>query len=149
MLSWQIKNYNELSQEELYDILRIRAKIFVVEQNCPYNDLDNKDNIAKHVIGKEGKKIIAYARIFKEGDFYKKNTSIGRILVCGEKRKKKIGNELVEKSINFCKKNYPGKEIKISAQSHLKNFYQKLGFVYKGETYLEDGIPHCSMYLTC
>ena len=149
MLSWQIKNYNELSKEELYDILRIRAKIFVVEQNCPYNDLDNKDNTAKHVIGKEGNKIIAYARIFKEGDFYKKNTSIGRILVCVEKRKKKIGNTLVEKSINFCKKNYPGKEIKISAQSHLKIFYQKLGFVYKGETYLEDGIPHCSMYLTC
>ncbi|MDG2147867.1 MAG: GNAT family N-acetyltransferase [Flavobacteriaceae bacterium] len=149
MLYWQIKSYNKLSQEELYDILRIRAKIFVVEQNCPYNDLDKKDNIAKHVIGKEGNKIIAYARIFKEGDFYEKNTSIGRILVCGEKRKKKIGHTLVEKSINFCKKNYPGKEIKISSQSHLKRFYQKLGFVYKGEAYLEDGIPHCSMYLTC
>ncbi len=149
MLYCKIKSYNELSHEELYDILRIRAKIFVVEQNCPYNDLDNKDNIAKHVIGKDGNKIIAYARIFKEGDFYKKNTSIGRILVCVEKRKKKIGNTLVEKSINFCKKNYPGKEIKISAQSHLKIFYQKLGVVYKGETYLEDGIPHCSMYLTC
>ena len=149
MLSWQIKSYNKLSQEELYEVLRIRAKIFVVEQNCPYNDLDNKDSVAKHVIGREGNKIIAYARIFKEGDFYEKNTSIGRILVCGEKRKKKIGNTLVEKSINFCKKNYPGKEIKISAQFHLKRFYQKLGFVYKGETYLEDGIPHCSMYLTC
>ena len=89
MLSWQIKSYNKLSQEELYEVLRIRAKIFVVEQNCPYNDLDNKDSAAKHVIGREGNKIIAYARIFKEGDFYEKNTSIGRILVCGEKRKKK------------------------------------------------------------
>ena len=149
MLTWHIKSFKELSQEELYEALKIRAEIFVVEQNCPYNDLDNKDHIAKHVLGKEGEKIVAYSRIFKEGDFYKGHASIGRILISGEKRKKKIGNELVEKSINYCKENFPGAEIKISAQFHLKSFYQKAGFVYKGETYLEDGIPHCSMYHPC
>ena len=136
MLTWHIKSFKELSQEELYEALKIRAEIFVVEQNCPYNDLDNKDNIAKHVLG-------------KEGDFYTDHASIGRILISGEKREKKIGNELVEKSINYCKENFPGAEIKISAQFHLKSFYQKAGFVYKGETYLEDGIPHCSMYHPC
>ena len=149
MLAWEIKKFNELTQEDLYALLRIRAKIFVEEQNCPYNDLDGKDNIAKHVIGKEKEKIIAYARIFAPGDFYEKCSSIGRILVRNEKRQKKIGVKLVEKCISFCKENYPNETIKISAQKHLKQFYETLGFIYKGKPYLEDGIPHCSMYLSC
>ena len=149
MLTWCIKSFKELSKEELYDALKIRAEIFILEQNCPYNDLDSKDNKARHVLGKEGDEIVAYSRIFKEGDFYKKHASIGRILVRGDKRGKKIGNELVQKSVNYCKENFPGAEIKISAQFHLKSLYQNAGFVYKGETYLEDGIPHCSMYHTC
>ena len=89
MLSWEIKNFEELSLSELYEVMRIRAEIFVNEQNCAYNDLDNKDNIAKHILVKEKNKIIAYARIFKEGDFYEGKTAIGRILVSEKKRKEK------------------------------------------------------------
>ena len=146
MLSWEIKNFEELSLSELYEVMRIRAEIFVKEQNCAYNDLDNKDNIAKHLLAKEKNKIIAYARIFKEGDFYEEKMAIGRILVSEKKRKEKIGHKLVQKGIDYCKQNYPNKVIKISAQSQLREFYKKIGFVYKGETYLEDGIPHSSMY---
>ncbi len=147
MLTWETKNFKELTQEDLYEVLRIRAKIFVEEQSCPYNDLDGKDKLAQHVIAKEKERIVAYARIFAPGDFYEKCSSIGRILVRNEKRQKKIGVKLVEKCIFFCRENYPKETIKISAQKHLKNFYKKLGFVDKKENYLEDGIPHCSMYL--
>lgn len=146
MLVWETKKFQEISKEELYEILCIRGKIFVVEQNCVYNDLDNKDFLATHLTGREKGKLVAYARVFKPGDYYEKHSSIGRILVVEEKRNLKIGRQAVEESVFFCKKNFPEEPIKISAQAHLKKFYQQCGFIDKGESYLEDGIPHRAMY---
>ena len=139
---WEIKEWSELSTIETENIFSLRSEVFVVEQECVYQDIDGKDQKAKHVLGKKNSEIIAYARIFKPGDYFKE-ASFGRAVVKKSERGKGIGHELVVNSI----KNIPEDEIKISAQSYLKGFYGKHGFVAKGEEYLEDGIPHTAMYI--
>jgi len=139
---WEIKEWSELSTKEVENIFSLRTEVFVVEQECVYQDIDGKDQKAKHVLGKKNNEIIAYARIFKSGDYFKE-ASFGRAVVKKTERGKGIGDELVDNSI----KNITEKEIKISAQSYLKGFYGKHGFVAKGEEYLEDGIPHAAMYI--
>ena len=138
---WEIKEWSELSTKEVENIFLLRSEVFIVEQNCVYQDIDGKDEKAKHVLGKKNNEIIAYARIFNSGDYFKE-ASFGRAVVKKSERGKGIGDELVINSIN----NIPEKEIKISAQSYLKDFYEKHGFVAKGDEYLEDGIPHTAMY---
>jgi len=139
---WEIKEWSELSTKEVENIFSLRAEVFVVEQECAYQDIDGKDQKAKHVLGKKNNEIIAYARIFKSGDYFKE-ASFGRAVVKKAERGKGIGDELVDNSI----KNITENEIKISAQSYLKVFYGKHGFVAKGDEYLEDGIPHTAMYI--
>ena len=139
---WEIKEWFELSTREVENIFLLRSEVFIVEQNCIYQDIDGKDQKAKHVLGKKNNEIIAYARIFKPGDYFKQ-ASFGRAVVKKSERGKGIGDELVVNSIKSITEN----EIKISAQSYLKGFYGKHGFVAKGEEYLEDGIPHTAMYI--
>jgi ElaA protein len=139
---WEIKEWSELSIKEVESIFSLRSEVFVVEQDCVYQDIDGKDQKAKHVLGKKDNEIIAYARIFKSGDYFKE-ASFGRAVVKKTERKKGVGDELV---IN-CLENIKEEEIKISAQSYLKGFYGKHGFVAKGEEYLEDGIPHIAMFI--
>jgi ElaA protein len=139
---WEIKEWSELSIKEVESIFSLRSEVFVVEQDCVYQDIDGKDQKAKHVLGKKDNEIIAYARIFKSGDYFKE-ASFGRAVVKKTERKKGVGDELV---IN-CLENIKEEEIKISAQSYLKGFYGKHGFVAKGEEYLEDGIPHTAMFI--
>ena len=141
---WKQKKWEELNKKNLHEILLVRSEVFVVEQNCVYQDIDNKDPKAIHLYGKIKNKIVAYSRIFNEGDFYKE-ISFGRALVLKNQRGKGLGNELVQKSIEIIKGNWPNKKVKISAQAHLNNFYKKHGFIEKGKEYLEDGIPHVSM----
>lgn len=143
-MQWKVKRFDELTTEELYTILRLRSEIFVVEQNCIYQDIDNKDVNAFHVLGLRNNKIIAYARIFKAGKYFD-NTSIGRILVQKNQRSFRYGYQLVEKSIEYINKNLKQTAIEISAQTYLIEFYKELGFITKGEEYLEDGIPHIKM----
>ena len=138
--------YNELTTNQLYNILKIRAEVFVVEQNCAYQDLDNKDNKALHLIGEINNEIIAYTRIFKKGDYFT-NSSIGRVLVKKEFRKKELGKAIMEKSIEIIKKNTKEEKIEISAQKYLTKFYKDLGFKKTGKEYLEDNIPHIKMIL--
>jgi ElaA protein len=102
---------------------------------------------AVHVLVKEKEQLIGYSRILKKGVSYQKYSSIGRVVVKKEKRKKSIGIKLMEFSIKTCKDLHPNETIKISAQTYLKKFYEKQGFIQKGENYMEDGIPHCAMYL--
>ncbi len=142
-----IKRFNELSTHELYVILQLRSEIFVVEQDCVYQDLDNKDQNAYHVLGVLDTKIVAYARIFKPGDYFLES-SIGRIVVKKEFRKFQYGYKLVENSIQFIENNLQQNTILISAQSYLTKFYNSLGFIRVGEEYLEDGIPHIKMLKT-
>ena len=139
-----IKRFNELSTHELYTILQLRAEVFVVEQDCVYQDLDNKDLDAYHVLGVLDTKIVAYARIFKPGDYFLES-SIGRIVVKKEFRKFQYGYQLVQNSIQFIENNLQQNTILISAQSYLTKFYNSLGFTQVGEEYLEDGIPHIKM----
>jgi|TARA_B110000495_G_C22941020_1_gene550606 ElaA protein len=138
--------YNELTTNQLYSILKLRAEVFVVEQNCAYQDLDNKDNKALHLTGEINNEIIAYTRIFKKGDYFT-NSSIGRVLVKKEFRKKELGKVIMEKSIEIIKKNTKEEKIEISAQKYLTKFYKDLGFKKTGKEYLEDNIPHIKMML--
>ena len=138
------KKFNELTTHELYDIIQLRSEVFVVEQDCVYQDLDDKDKLAYHILGTLNNQIIAYARIFKSGDYFSE-PSIGRIVVKNEFRKHKYGYQLVLYSIQFIENNFKKSNIKISAQSYLVKFYNSLGFFQIGEEYLEDGIPHIKM----
>ncbi len=139
-----VKTFKDLNTIELYSILQLRAEVFVVEQNCVYQDLDGKDQNALHVIGTKSDKIIAYTRIFKAGLYYDV-ASIGRVVVAQEERRYGYGKVIMEASIQAVKEHLKEETIKISAQEYLKNFYNDLGFKEVGDGYLEDGIPHIAM----
>ena len=139
-----VKTFNQLTTNELYAILQLRSEVFVVEQDCVYQDLDFKDQKSLHVLGLKDDKIIAYTRIFKPGDYFKE-ASIGRVVVKESERKYGYGYDLMNTSINACQKEFNTKKITISAQVYLTKFYNNLGFKQVGEEYLEDGIPHIEM----
>ena len=139
---WEVKEWAELSTREVENIFSLRSEVFVVEQDCVYQDIDGKDQKAKHVLGKKENDIVAYARIFKPGDYFKE-ASFGRAVVKKTERGKGVGDELVKN----CLENITEEEIKISAQSYLKCFYGKHGFKAEGKEYLEDGIPHTAMFI--
>lgn len=146
MLDIYIKEFNELSLEELYYLLQLRSEVFIVEQDCVYQDIDGKDQKSLHVIGKKNNIIIAYTRLFKQGDYFKE-ASIGRVVVDKAQRQHNYGSQLIEASIITINKVYKTSSIKISAQLYLENYYKKFGFKSTGNTYLEDGIPHISMQI--
>ena len=139
-----VKSFNELSTEELYQILRLRSEVFVVEQDCVYQDVDNKDQKALHVIGVKEGEVVAYTRVFKPGDYFD-NVSIGRVVVSQDQRKYGLGKQIMQASLAAINQRFPDKSIEISAQSYLLKFYTELGFNATGEEYLEDGIPHKRM----
>lgn len=138
------KNFTELSSTELYKILQLRSEVFVVEQDCVYQDLDGKDQKAIHIFGIKNDKIVAYTRIFKPGDYFK-NASIGRVVVAALERKYGFGHNLMKASIKAVKIYFKVEKITISAQVYLKKFYESHKFKQVGEEYLEDGIPHIRM----
>jgi len=144
MLNIVIKTFDELTNQELYEVLQLRIEIFAVEQNCVYQDLDGKDQKALHVLGYKNGKIIAYTRIFKPGDYFE-FSSIGRVVVAENERHYKFGHEIMNTSIEAIKHHFKATKIKLSAQCYLKKFYNNLGFFEVGEEYLEDGIPHIAM----
>jgi ElaA protein len=141
-----IKKFRELSTEEIYNILKLRSEVFVVEQNCVYQDIDEKDKKATHLFIEKNNDIIAYTRIFKKGDYYEENPSIGRVVVSKKERGKNFGKEIMLNSIEFIKKELKGRKIELSAQKYLDKFYKDLDFYSEGEDYLEDGIPHQRMF---
>ena len=141
-----IKKFSELSTEEIYNILKLRSEVFVVEQNCVYQDIDEKDKKATHLFIEKNNEIIAYTRILKKGDYYEENPSIGRVVVSKKERGKNFGKEIMLNSIEFIKKELKGRKIELSAQKYLDKFYKDLDFYSKGEDYLEDGIPHQRMF---
>lgn len=143
-IKFEVKRFDELSIKELYKILHLRAEIFVVEQDCVYQDIDNKDQKAIHVIGYKDEDIVAYTRLFDARDYYE-NASFGRVLVSEKERKYGYGHDLIKVSIKAIETNFKTKKIKISAQKYLKKFYESHGFIKLGEEYLEDGIPHIAM----
>ena len=128
----------------MYEILQLRSEVFVVEQDCVYQDIDFKDQKALHVFGYKNNKIVAYTRIFKSGDYFD-NASIGRVLVVASERKYGFGHDLMKASIAAINTHFKVTEITISAQKYLKKFYESHQFTQVGEAYLEDGIPHIRM----
>ncbi len=146
MTTFSCKKFNELSLQELYDIMVLRQEVFVVEQDCPYLDADGKDPYSWHLMGvDENGKLVAYTRLLPKGISYKKYPSIGRVVTSPAVRGSGIGRELMKQSLLWMDKLFPGEDIKISAQCYLEEFYKSLGFSISGEEYLEDGIPHYPM----
>lgn len=145
MLKIEVKSFNEFTTQELYAVLQLRTEVFVVEQDCVYQDLDGKDDKALHVIGTKEGQVVAYTRVFKAGDYFDE-ASIGRVVVKKEERQYGYGQKIVEASIKAIKEKFKENKIHISAQTYLKNFYADLGFIEKGNEYLEDNIPHIGMY---
>jgi ElaA protein len=140
----QVKSFEQLSLQELYDILHLRTAVFVVEQDCVYQDMDGKDQVALHVLGKEGGRLVAYTRVFTPGTYYK-DASIGRVITEKNARGNGYGREIVIKSIEALEAVSGKTSITIAAQSYLRKFYGELGFKETGSEYLEDGIPHFKM----
>jgi ElaA protein len=145
-MNWQLKKFEDLSNSELYAILRLRSDVFVVEQNCVYLDLDNSDQQCYHFFLEDDGKIIAYTRLVPPGLHYKE-CSIGRVVTHPDFRKNNYGKQLVQKSIEQCVMLFPNHSIKIGAQLYLKKFYETFGFTQNSEIYLEDGIEHIKMIL--
>ncbi len=154
-INWSCKPYKELTTEELYDIFRLRISVFVVEQNCPYQDADGKDQKSLHVQGRlipgpspkgEGS-LIAYARIVLPCVSYKE-ISIGRVVTSKEVRRTGAGKLLMEKTMEYIQKEFGKVPIRIGAQAYLQKFYEEFGFVREGDEYLEDGIPHIILLIT-
>jgi ElaA protein len=143
-MEYKIKNFEELTTKELYSILRLRSEIFVVEQNCVYKDLDNKDLSAYHLMAIDNNEIVAYLRVLPKRVSYKE-ISIGRFVVKKDYRGKNLGLELLSKALNFIEENLKEKEVRISAQVYVKELYKKAGFIEASEEYLEDDIPHIEM----
>lgn len=139
-----VKDFDQLTTKELYEILQLRSEVFIVEQDCVYQDIDGKDQKALHVLGVKKDEIIAYTRCFKPGDYFKE-ASIGRVVVKKSQRENNLGQEITEASLQVLSIHFKAYIVKISAQVHLLKFYESLGFTTTGKEYLEDGIPHIAM----
>lgn len=139
-----IKQYNELTPDELYALLQLRSTVFVVEQDCVYQDIDGKDKKAFHVLGFDTNELVAYTRVFKCGDYFK-NSSFGRVVVKPSHRNLGLGQKIIEATLSMIDTFDSKTDIEISAQTYLTKFYEDFGFKQVGEGYLEDGIPHIRM----
>ena len=145
-MTFKTFTFSELTTQQLYDILQLRSEVFVVEQDCVYQDIDNNDQIATHVVGYENDTLVGYARLLPPETYFKE-ASIGRVIVKENYRNLNYGHQLMDFCIDFISSRFPDQTIKISAQQYLIKFYAFHGFVPKGEGYLEDGIPHIAMFL--
>lgn len=143
-ITWKVSYFRDLTIDQLYEILQLRCKIFIIEQNAPYLDPDGKDQKAIHLHGYIDNKLIAYCRLFKPGDYFEEG-SIGRVIVAEEFRKYGYGHDLMKKALEVEATQFNAKEIVISAQAHLQKFYSSHGFVSYGNLYIEDSIPHIRM----
>ncbi|AZB00691.1 GNAT family N-acetyltransferase [Chryseobacterium joostei] len=141
---WKIKTFDEFTVPELYSILKARIDVFVIEQNCPYPDLDNYDQKAVHIWAEENGEVLAYCRIFNKGIKYDE-TSIGRVLTTEKARGKSLGKQLIQYAVETIENRFRTSEIRISAQDYLLRFYTGFGFEDTGNKYLEDDIPHTEM----
>lgn len=141
--------FAQLLPHQLYALLKLRQDVFVLEQDCLYPDLDDKDQLAQHLLmsSAEQDQLSAYARILPPNTRFKE-VSIGRVVVAQRDRDKGLGRDLMLWAIEECARLYPAQTVRISAQAHLEPFYASLGFVTDSEPYEEDGIPHLEMRLT-
>ena len=147
-IDWKLSTFKRLDIMILYKILQLRSEVFIVEQTCYYQDLDDKDEGSLHLMGWDRGHLVAYSRLLPKGISYPMSSSIGRVVTHSDYRGQGLGKELMQLSIKHCEEQWPGDPIKISAQTYLKEFYEDFGFTQCGEGYLEDGIPHIPMIRT-
>ena len=139
-----VKTFNQLTVEELYEIYKLRVSVFVVEQNCPYQEVDDVDKVAFHLYLKDEEGIEAYARVLPPGTVFDE-VSLGRVIA--RKRRCGLGTQIVSAAISTARSMFHATSIKIEAQVYAKGLYEKLGFIQKSKPFLEDGIPHILMEL--
>ena len=142
---WELKPFQDLSNQSLYQLLQLRIEVFIIEQNCIFQDLDGKDPACYHLLGWDGPTLVASARIVPQGVSYEDYPSIGRVVNKQTYRGKGAGKELMQEAIAHCIALYGDTGIKIGAQYYLKGFYESLGFIASGDIYDEDGIDHIKM----
>jgi len=149
---WVCKSWSEMDREELYRLLQLRSEVFVVEQECVYQDLDDKDNLGWHLWmeradapAAEGGPMLACTRLLPAGVSYGSEVSIGRVATAMAIRREGWGQELMRQSLDAIHAMWPGVPLRISAQCYLERFYAGFGFTVDGASYLEDGIPHVAM----
>lgn len=145
-MNWELKTFDDLTNKELHDIFRLRVDIFIVEQQCPYPEIDGKDPKSLHLMHKENDELVAYARLLPPGVSYDE-ASIGRIIVAESHRGTGLGHQLLEQAIKRSLETY-NQSIKIGAQAHLEKYYNTAGFIKVSDVYLEDDIPHIDMLYT-
>ncbi|NVD05572.1 GNAT family N-acetyltransferase [Vibrio sp. JPW-9-11-11] len=148
MIEWQLVPFSQLTTTQLYQLLKLRVDVFVVEQNCPYPELDDKDHQQEvyHLLGYKHELLVACARLLPKGVSYP-CVSIGRVATAITERGDGLGHQLLKQALESCQLLWPNDSIEIGAQQHLQSFYQQHGFVQTSEMYLEDDIPHIDMKL--
>ncbi len=146
-ITWTCKKFDELTTHELYAVLQLRSEVFVVEQNCVFQDMDDKDQYSWHLMGWHNNLLAAYTRLVPAGVSFKE-VSIGRVVTSPKMRKSGAGRSLMKKSIETTYNIFGNQAIRIGAQLYLKKFYESFGFQQSSEIYLEDGIEHIEMLLT-
>lgn len=146
-MNWILKPWSELTTDELYELLALRAEVFVVEQTCPFQDLDGLDRREGvwHLLGYQGDLLAAYARIMAPGIGDDLGVAIGRVVTSPEARGNGLGHQLIGEAVKVAGSHWPAHSIWLGAQAHLQGFYRQHGFVAEGEGYLEDDIPHIGM----
>jgi ElaA protein len=146
MIQWQDVHHSELTVPSLYALLKLRCEVFVVEQTCPYQDIDGDDLVGenRHILGWKEGELVAYARILKSADDFDP-VVIGRVIISARARGEKLGYQLMEKTLASCEKQWPDRALYLGAQAHLQSFYAHFGFAPVTEVYDEDGIPHVGM----
>lgn len=146
-VEWRLYSFGQLERSQLYAVLAARVAVFVVEQDCPYQDLDGQDEVGLHLVGwGADNEVAAYARILPPGTRFEQ-PSIGRVLTSLSVRRTGIGRDLMRRAIASTRERYPGSPIRLSAQCYLERFYEDLGFSVVSAPYEEDGIPHVEMQL--
>ena len=144
MIDWQWYRFDDFSAGRLYRVLAARVAVFVVEQNCPYQELDNLDQSAFHLVGWSGDSVVSYLRLFPPG-LNSVEASLGRVMTEKQQRRKGYGRTALEKALELIEIRYPNSPLRISAQAYLEDFYQEFGFERCSEEFLEDDIPHLEM----
>lgn len=144
-LHWQLKTFAQMSAGEIYGVMKLRQDVFIVEQMCPFPDLDDKDPHCHHLWAEHEHAVVAYLRLVPPSLMEGQCVSLGRVCTAMTARTGGVGRELVIKGLSELKRLYPDRRCEIGAQTYLTSFYQSVGFRVHGEPYLEDGIPHRHM----
>lgn len=145
-LRWVSQGFDDFDMHTWYEVCELREAVFAIEQDCVYNDFDNRDQVSLHLMSYDSKGLVAYARMLPPGTHYAES-SIGRVIVAKSWRGTGLGHLLMEKAIAICESHFPEPNgIRIEAQTYLRNFYGQLGFLVKSESYIYDGIPHTEMW---